>query len=141
MKRYISAVLIPYMLMQLYGCYSFRDITLDELKRYDGPNDIKIKTNQEEIIINRKSSGTKSMNWESCDSLITVSSTELNLNNGISKLVVNNFEILNDSVLNTQIEEKDSFATLALTLGVSAVALYLIAAVAVAIRGGLGVSI
>jgi len=136
MKKYISAILIPCMLMQLYGCYSFRDISMDELKRYDGQNDIKIKTNQEEIIINRKTSGVRSMNWEFCDSSIKVSSKELNTNNGISNLVVNNFEIINDSVLNTQIEEKDNFATLALTLGVSAITLYLIAAVAFAIKGG-----
>jgi len=31
MKRYISAVLIPCLLMQLFGCYSFQNITIEEL--------------------------------------------------------------------------------------------------------------
>ena len=35
MKRYISAVLVPCLLLQLFGCYSTREITLDELQNYD----------------------------------------------------------------------------------------------------------
>ena len=31
MKRYISAVLIPCLLLQLFGCYSQKDITVQEL--------------------------------------------------------------------------------------------------------------
>lgn len=138
MKRYISAVLIPCLIMQLYGCYTFKDITMDELKRYNGSNDIKIKTNQEQIIINRKSSGTKSMNWESCDSSIKVSSKELSLSNGISDFVVNNFEIKIDSITNTQIEEKDGFATTVLITGIIVVGVWIIAAIVVSSEGILG---
>jgi general stress protein CsbA len=35
MKRYISAILIPCFLLQLFGCYSTREITLDELKNFE----------------------------------------------------------------------------------------------------------
>jgi hypothetical protein len=35
MKRYISAILIPCFLLQLFGCYSTREIALDELQNYD----------------------------------------------------------------------------------------------------------
>lgn len=31
MKRYISAILIPCLLLQLFGCYSFNESTLEEL--------------------------------------------------------------------------------------------------------------
>ena len=31
MKRFISAILIPCLLLQLYGCYSFQNISTDEL--------------------------------------------------------------------------------------------------------------
>lgn len=35
MKRYISAVLIPCFLMQLFGCYSTNNITVNELPKFD----------------------------------------------------------------------------------------------------------
>lgn len=35
MKRYISAILIPCLLMQLFGCYSSEEISLDELQNLD----------------------------------------------------------------------------------------------------------
>ncbi len=53
MKKYIVSVLIPCLLLQFVGCYSYREITLDELQRYSGENDIRIKTNQDEVIMNR----------------------------------------------------------------------------------------
>ncbi|MBK7632277.1 MAG: hypothetical protein IPJ23_16535 [Ignavibacteriales bacterium] len=56
MKKYISAILIPCVLIQLYGCYSMRVITSEQLKSFKGSNDIIIKTNQNEIMIYRKSS-------------------------------------------------------------------------------------
>ena len=42
MKRYISAILIPCLLLQLFGCYSFREVTMDDLQKYTGPNEVKI---------------------------------------------------------------------------------------------------
>ncbi|MBK7632274.1 MAG: hypothetical protein IPJ23_16520 [Ignavibacteriales bacterium] len=41
MKRYISAVLIPCLLLQLCGCYSLRDITLEEMENRE---ELKITT-------------------------------------------------------------------------------------------------
>jgi hypothetical protein len=40
MKRYISAVLIPCLLFQLYGCYSFQNISVEELSIQKERNDI-----------------------------------------------------------------------------------------------------
>jgi hypothetical protein len=38
MKRYISAILIPCLLLQLCGCYSQREITIDELSQTTSDN-------------------------------------------------------------------------------------------------------
>ena len=43
MKRYISAVLIPCLLLQLCGCYSYREITIDELKNYKGQMKLRLQ--------------------------------------------------------------------------------------------------
>ena len=51
MKRYISSILIPCLLLQLFGCYSFKDITIDELREYKETNEIKIKSNQKEVLL------------------------------------------------------------------------------------------
>ena len=40
MKRFISAILIPCLLLQLYGCYSFQNISADELYFQEERDDI-----------------------------------------------------------------------------------------------------
>ena len=46
MKRYISAILITYFLLQLYGCYSFQEISKSELEQSNGEEYIRIKTTE-----------------------------------------------------------------------------------------------
>ena len=70
MKRYISAVLIPCLLMQFVGCYSYREVTVDELKNYIGKDDVKIITEQTEFILNRDSTEKNKLNWVINDSSI-----------------------------------------------------------------------
>ena len=122
--------------MQLWGCYSSRDITIGELKKYSGENDVKIKTDKEEIIINRKSSGIKFMHWDSNDSSIIVSQKELILMKDSSIIDEKNFNIKYDSIVDAQIEEKDNATTLLFVIGIAAVGIYLIASIAVAMNGG-----
>ena len=141
MKRYISAVLIPCLLMQFCGCYSSRDVTIDEIKMYKGEQDIKINTIKDEIIINRKISGLSSMKWEATDSFIVVQQKELVKIAGITKLDTNIYSIKYDDIISAQIEEKDSAATLVLVLGVAAAVIYGLAALLVSASGGLGVGI
>ena len=40
MKKYISAILVPCLLLQLYGCYSFQNISADELYSQEERDDI-----------------------------------------------------------------------------------------------------
>ena len=63
MKKYISAILIPCLLLQFCGCYSNREITIEELKNYKGERDIKIITDIDTILINRDS--TEIIKYES----------------------------------------------------------------------------
>ena len=44
MKRYISAVLILCLLLQLWGCYTFQEISKSELGQRNGEENIRIKT-------------------------------------------------------------------------------------------------
>ncbi len=44
MKRYISAILVPCLLMQFFGCYSYQEITKEEFINADDYMDLKITT-------------------------------------------------------------------------------------------------
>ena len=72
MKRYISAILIPCLLLQLCGCYSYKEVTMDELQKYTGPNEVKLITNEKEIIIKRQLSGDLQIRWETSDSSVVI---------------------------------------------------------------------
>lgn len=135
-KRYISAVLILCLLIQLFGCYSYREITLEELKNFKGENDVKIKTDIEELIINRKSSRTKSMDWKSNDSALSVSQRELIVMKDSSKINANNFSIKYDTIIDVQIEARDNTATLLFVVGILLVGIFLISSIGVAMNGG-----
>jgi len=141
MKRYLSSILIPCLLLQLYGCYSSRDATIDEIKIYEGEHDIKINTIKDEIVINRKTSGLSSMKWEATDSSIVVLQQELVKISGITKVDTNYYSIKYSDIVRAQIEEKDNFATTCLVVGVVGAVIYAIAALLVLDSGGLGVGI
>lgn len=141
MKRYIAAVLIPCLLLQFTGCYSSRDVTIDEIKMYRGEEDIRMKTIKDEVVINRKTDGLSSMKWEATDSSIAVQQKELVKIEGITKLDTNSYSIKYNDIIYAQIEEKDNTATLLLVVGVVAVGIYALAALLVWTSGGIGVGI
>jgi len=139
MKKYITAILVPCLLLQFAGCYSFRDATIDEIKMYEGEYDIKISTIKDEIVINRKTSGLSSMKWESTDSSIVVSQKELVKISGSTKVDTNYYySIKYSDIVSAQIREKDYFATTCLVVGVVGAVIYAIAALLVADHGVLG---
>lgn len=113
--------------MQFSGCYSYRDITLEELKRYDGSNDIRINTNQEESILNRKFSGIGSMSWETGDSSIIIKTEEINRENNYIP-VNKNSEIKYQQIESIEIEQFDIIKTGLLTVGIISVIALFIAA-------------
>ena len=54
MKKYISAVLVPCLLLQLCGCYSMQEIQKDEFLLRAGNEDLQIKTNSGNSILFQK---------------------------------------------------------------------------------------
>ena len=72
MKRYIAAILIPCLLLQLFGCYSFREVTMDEFQNYNGEDDVKIITEKAEFILSRDSTESEKLNWVLNDSSIVI---------------------------------------------------------------------
>ena len=55
MKRYIAAVLIPCLLLQLWGCYSFQNISIEELSNQKERDDIiLVDTNDYEYLFKAK---------------------------------------------------------------------------------------
>jgi hypothetical protein len=47
MKRYISAILVPCLLLQIFGCYSFQSISGERLNNQNGKDDIKLVDNND----------------------------------------------------------------------------------------------
>jgi len=129
MKKYISAILIPCLLLQLCCCYSYREITLEELKNFRGANDIKITTGEKEIIINRDSTESCIMNWGISDSSITVQERIIPQWDPFNKKPIDKKdEIKFHQIKNVAIEEGDSEKTLFAVLFVLLISVILIAA-------------
>ena len=128
MKRYIAAILVPCLLLQLCGCYSFKEVTMDELQKYTGPNEVKLITNEKEIIIKRQSSGDLQIRWETSDSSVVINSTELIKDNNTVKPVSNKSEIMFEKINSVEIEEYDNLKTLGLTFGIILAAIIIIGA-------------
>ena len=111
MKRYISAVLISCLLVQLCGCYSYREITLEELKNYNGENDIKIITDKDTILINRDSTEIIKYDWVVSDTSILVQEKRSLDSSDKKNPIHNEREIKFHQIKNLAINEPDSVET------------------------------
>lgn len=120
MKQYISAILIPCLLLQLCSCYSFNEITLDELKNYKGSNEIRIKTYNQEILIERRTGILDPMEWESNDSLIIIKTKEQVKWDQYNKLEDRSSDIKLSEIETVEIEELDFVKTSLLILTIVA---------------------
>lgn len=130
MKKYISAILIPCLLLQLYGCYSMREMTIDELKTYKGSETIKLNTKYEEIMFNGKSSWNHLLDWQANDSSIVIQSKAILLDNN-SKAGSEEINIYYKDIYKIQIEKKDTEKTILLTAGILSLAIIVYAVIAI----------
>jgi hypothetical protein len=138
MKKYIPAILIPCLLLQLCCCYSYKEITLEELKSYKGSNEIRIKTHNQEILIERKTGMLDPMDWESNDSLIIVKTKEQVKWGKYNKLEDRSSDIKFPEIETAEIEEFDLLKTSLLILSVGAI---IVAGIAGSqLSGGIGMS-
>ena len=73
MKKYISAILINALLIQLAGCYSQREITYDEFYSMPKKEDITVETKSgEKIDLNSDSLHHDYVRWEKNENAITL---------------------------------------------------------------------
>jgi hypothetical protein len=135
MKRYISSILIPCLLLQLFGCYSYRAITIDQLKQYQGENNIRILTDSSEIIINRNISGDESMNWNSTDSSILIDKMTLKSYMDTSFAEQKKMEITYSKIGKAEIEEVDYVKTTILSVLITVIAFFVIAGIVISQNG------
>jgi len=118
MKRYISAILIPCLLLQLCSCYSFREITLEELKNYKGENDIKVtKKSDYFVIMNRDSTRNYLTDWMISDSSIIMEKKSLKELKKAEISKEEKTEIKFNQIKSIAVEEWDSENTIVLFVG------------------------
>lgn len=127
MKKNISSILISCLLAQIYGCYSMRVMTSEELKNFNGANDIILKTNQNEILIYRKSSEFNPMDWVASDSSISIKTKEQVQWDNYYKLVDKSTEIKFNEIESVEIEEFDILETSVLMTGIIVIFIFLAA--------------
>lgn len=134
MKQYISAILIPCLLIQLYGCYSYGEITIEELKSYKGENDIKLtKGSDYFIIMNRDSTRDYLTNWVIKDSSIIIEKTPMSEFKDTQNQKEEKIEIKFNEIKSVAVEEFDSENTIVLIVGLVGLA----AIIGLAIYGGI----
>ncbi len=118
MKKYISAILIPCLLLQLCGCYSYREITLEELKNYKGENDIKVtKKSDYFVIMNRDSTRNYLTDWMISDSSIIMEKKSLKELKKAEISKEEKTEIKFNQIKSIAVEEWDSENTIVLFVG------------------------
>ena len=138
MKRYICAILIPALLLQLFGCYSYRNITLHELKNYEGTNDIKVtKESDYFIIMNRDSTKAYITDWEINDSSIIMEKKSLTGFKDAQNPEEEKTEIKFNQIKSVVVEEFDSPHTVVLVVGLLAIAAFVAFAIYGSIQSGL----
>ena len=111
MKRYISAILIPCLLLQFCGCYSYNEVTMEEFKKYNGKDDVKIITKQDEFILNRDSTDKNTLNWILNDSSIIIQEKTLMQDKYYNSTADKKNEIKFKEIKSVSINETDSGET------------------------------
>jgi len=137
MKRYISAILIPCLLLQLCGCYSFRAITLEELKNYKGENDIKVtKKSDYFVIMNRDSTRNYLTDWMISDSSIIMEKKSLKELKKAEISKEEKTEIKFNQIKSIAVKEWDSENTIVLFVGLIGLAAIIGLAISGSIQSG-----
>jgi hypothetical protein len=134
MKRYISAILIPCLLLQLGGCYSFRVISIQELKNYKGTNEIKVtKESDYFTLMQRDSTESYITDWQVNDSSIIIEKKTLTQSNNAQNPEEMKSEIKFNQIKSVGVEEFDSENTVVLVVSLVALG----AMIALAIYGSI----
>jgi len=118
MKRYISAILIPCLLLQLCGCmgsYALNEMTLEELKNYNGSEDVMIETRNDEYTLYRKEHGRVLTDWKAGDSSITLINKDIYFCNNGDIEIVDTVLINYSEIQSIEIEKWENYTALEVT--------------------------
>lgn len=136
MKRYISAVLIPCFLLQLFGCYSLEEISLNELSEQE--DELIISTSDSSNYFLKKYFTTEEMkgnvgshyssNWEIKPESITIfnSITYIPNNKGVNPYLKKDTTIINYGLIDKVVATKINLGyTILLFLGLTVIVVVL----------------
>ena len=145
MKRYISAVLIPCLLMQLCGCYSQREITLAELTTSKDGEITIIENDSVSYLLKNGFTADKIIMNSKTNYCIGADTTEKDLilykkvvdKNDEQKLTmkIDTVKIKKTDIVSIQKSELDGVNTAFLTLGIIAGVVLIVFAIALANNG------
>ena len=113
MKRYISAILIPSLFLQLNGCaLSYQEISLEELKKHNSLESLhlRITTKEGKSILNDESENKIEYNWTMSDSSIVIVKREIFIND--ITLVLDTSLIKYSEIAKIEIGDTEKFGTL-----------------------------
>jgi hypothetical protein len=114
MKRYISTILIPCLLLELFGCmgsYVFNDMTIEELKSYNGDEDVMVKTENEEYTLYRKKGARVSTDWKAADSSITLIHKDVKFGPNGDDEIADTVRIYYSEIQKIEIEKWENYTT------------------------------
>ena len=130
MKRYISAVLIPCLLLQLCGCYSQKEITLEELMIYKDEEITIIENDSVSYLLKNEFTSDQIIMNSNINYCIGVDTTEKDLilykkvvnKNAEQKIImkIDTVKIKKTDIVSIQKSELDGVNTVLLTLGIIA---------------------
>lgn len=124
-KKIVSAFLINAILIQIAGCYSSNNITVNELREFKGKNDVIIETIiGESYTLKRDSTDQYYSNWKFVDNSIewTESKVVFQKENPKSgKYTTINTTIAEKGIFKIGVEEFDGLKTTLLSVGILAV--------------------
>ena len=120
MKRYISAILINALLIQLAGCYSQKAITYSEFCNLHNVDEAFIRTTANKSIkLTTDSLKNSYVKWNACEDSIIVWSTQTVHEKNYSRAVSDTIKLTSSEIDKVYIDEYDETKTL-ITIAVSA---------------------
>ena len=120
MKRYISAILINVLLIQLAGCYSQKAITYKEFCNLQNVDEAFIHTTANKSIkLTTDSLKNSYVKWNACEDSIIVWSTQTVREKNYSRAVSDTIKLTSSEIDKVYIDEYDETKTL-ITIAVSA---------------------
>jgi hypothetical protein len=126
MKRYISAVLVNALLLQLVGCYSQKVITYQEFCNLQNIDEAFIHTsNNKSIKLTVDSLKNNYVKWNAAEDSIIVWSTKTVHQNKYSSAVSDTIKLSSSEIDKVYIDEYDGTKTL-ITIAVSAAVIILL---------------